>query len=56
MSVLGWVCFERWEGAVLVERWMRAFEMGEERAMMLPRVERCGYPLLKAEMGLECLK
>ena len=36
---------------------MRAFEKGEEeRAAMLPRVERRGYPVVKAEMGLEHLK
>jgi hypothetical protein len=59
VSVLGWVCFERWEGAgqaKVVERWMRAFEKEEERAAMLPRVERCGYPVLKAEIGFEYLK
>ena len=60
MSVLGWVCFERWEGAGQakeVERRMRAFEKDEEeRAAMLPKVERCGYPVLKAEMGFEYLK
>jgi hypothetical protein len=40
-----------------VERRMRAFEKDEEeRAAMLPRVERCGYPVLKAEMGFEYLK
>jgi hypothetical protein len=40
-----------------VERRMRAFEKDEEeRAAVLPRVEGCGYPVLKAEMGLKYLK
>jgi tRNA-dihydrouridine synthase len=46
-----------WSQKEEVERWMRAFEKGEaERAAVLPRVERCGYPVLKAEMGFEYLK
>jgi hypothetical protein len=56
---LGRTCFKRWEGAgqaKVVEWWMRAFEKEEERAAMLPRVERCGYPVLKAEIGFEYLK
>jgi hypothetical protein len=36
---------------------MKAFEKDEEeRAAMLPRVERRGYPVLKAERGFEYLK
>jgi tRNA-dihydrouridine synthase len=46
-----------WSRKEEVERWMREFEKDEaERAAMLPRVERCGYPVLKAEMGFEYLK
>jgi hypothetical protein len=60
VSVFGWVCFEKWEGAGQVkevERRVRAFEKDEEEtAAVLPRVERCGYPVLKAEMGLKYLK
>jgi tRNA-dihydrouridine synthase len=46
-----------WSQREEVERWMREFDKDElERAAMLPRVERCGYPVLKAERGFEYLK
>jgi 2,4-dienoyl-CoA reductase-like NADH-dependent reductase (Old Yellow Enzyme family) len=46
-----------WSQSEELGRWMRTFEKDEEeRASMLSRVERCGYPVLKAEMGSEYLK
>lgn len=46
-----------WSSKEEVERWLREFEVDEEeRVRMLPRVERCGYPVLRAEVGFEYLK
>lgn len=40
-----------------VERWMRESGKDErERVAMLPRVERRGYSVLKADLGFEYLK
>ena len=40
-----------------VDRWLKEFEvMSERNKALLPKVESCGYPVLKAEAGFEYLK
>jgi len=46
-----------WSSQEEVDRWLKEFEIDEKiRIEMLPTVERCGYPVLKPEVGFEYLK